>query len=829
MRITQLNVTLQSMLPTTIDFPQHKRVLQMKDNWEDDSSLSVIYRTYKANENCVKLRKIKMGQLNIPMKLSEYFWQQCYLSLIFVAIVITMYVIDYEWMLLPKSNYWQSIVWFIFGRYPSMVLLITDSTFIYWTSYIKRKFNQLNVLLKSMLTTSIDSPQHKRVFRITNKINNSDPSLSGIYRKYKSNEEVNRIKKIREIHLELIKCAKTLNDAYGLQILISISINFLLITTTSYSFYYFVISRNLHVANLHLFTFLFWIIYLWLKIILKSNICERTVAEIYDFTQQLIQNPLSFTSCGFFNLNDTLIRSAVSTVTTYLVILIQVGNIPLQVSVENSTLSTIDYISFCNFVNKSDMLFYSEIGKMSKMMINYQVFNIFFSYVVAIVAGLTRKKWHKLFLKHFETCMQEIEELNIAKKNTFLLWYQYIASVLLIIMIAGFTGVHIVWFGFSKLDQSLIIEFYFINHYPLIVTIVVDFTFFFWIKYIKMRITQLNVILQSMLPTTIDFPQHKRVLQMKDNWEDDSSLSVIYRTYRANENYVKLRKIKMVQLNIPMKLSEYFWQQCYLCLIIVAIVITMFVIDYGWMSITRYNWLAAIVNSFYGRYPNVMVLIVDSTFMFWTNYIKTKFNQLNVLLKSMLTTSIDSPQHKRVFRITNKINNSDPSLSGIYRKYKSNEEVNRIKKIREIHLELTKCAKIMNDAYSFHMLMSISVNFIVLISTGYTCYYYVITTNFHLSKLHLFTFVSWILFLCLKIILACRVCELTVTEIRDFIQQLIQYRLSFTACGFFNLDYTLLSNIIGTIVTYVIILIQLGKVTPVKDSSPNSTLASNNY
>ncbi|XP_046830798.1 putative gustatory receptor 28b [Vespa crabro] len=62
-------------------------------------------------------------------------------------------------------------------------------------------------------------------------------------------------------------------------------------------------------------------------------------AEIRDFTLQLIQNPLTFTTCGFFYLDHTLIRNVISSVTTYLIILIQVGNVPQQVFIEDLNLS----------------------------------------------------------------------------------------------------------------------------------------------------------------------------------------------------------------------------------------------------------------------------------------------------------------------------------------------------------------------------------------------------------------------------------------------------------------------------------------------------------
>ncbi|KAL2746808.1 putative gustatory receptor 28b [Vespula maculifrons] len=74
-----------------------------------------------------------------------------------------------------------------------------------------------------------------------------------------------------------------------------------------------------------------------------SYICARTVSEIRDFTLQVIQNPLIFTTNGFFDLDYTLMRNVLGTITTFLIILIQVGNVVRPVLIENSTLSTNNY------------------------------------------------------------------------------------------------------------------------------------------------------------------------------------------------------------------------------------------------------------------------------------------------------------------------------------------------------------------------------------------------------------------------------------------------------------------------------------------------------
>ncbi|XP_035723031.1 uncharacterized protein LOC118442013 [Vespa mandarinia] len=86
-----------------------------------------------------------------------------------------------------------------------------------------------------MLTTTTDSPQHKRILRMWN--NSKDDSSSyNIHRTYKSNEDIIKIKKAKEIHLELIKCARYTNDVYGIHSLISVPTAFIFITTLGYNF-----------------------------------------------------------------------------------------------------------------------------------------------------------------------------------------------------------------------------------------------------------------------------------------------------------------------------------------------------------------------------------------------------------------------------------------------------------------------------------------------------------------------------------------------------------------------------------------------------------------
>ncbi|KAL2725489.1 putative gustatory receptor 28b [Vespula squamosa] len=307
-------------------------------------------------ESCIRI----MQQLNIPMNSSNIIHDfhlnspdNSQLSL--VNIIRNESLVNLSFLLSRNLSFFHVVN----NRFNCRILDKESKKFVIY--HKKMKFNQLNELLKNMLTTTIDSPQHKRVLGIKNNRKNDSPS-SDIHRADKSNEDVITIKKAKEIHLELIKCARKINDAYSLYILFSILIVTIFIIITTYNMYYYLLTKSYHTNPLRFFLYLFWILYFAFKIIIISYICAGTVtevllilfhislhaantgdilcelyepstsdefrAEIHDFTLQLIQNPLSFTTCGFFDLDYTLIRNVIATITTYLVILIQVGNVP---------------------------------------------------------------------------------------------------------------------------------------------------------------------------------------------------------------------------------------------------------------------------------------------------------------------------------------------------------------------------------------------------------------------------------------------------------------------------------------------------------------------
>ncbi|XP_047344288.1 uncharacterized protein LOC124946910 [Vespa velutina] len=266
-----------------------------------------------------------MDELNISENYSSFFRYLCIADVLLIFIISSLCAAEASQGLnLLQNN-----------------LAITKLYQMTISRYIKSKFGELNAVLQSMVTTTIDSPQHKRVLRMEDNWED-DSSLSTVYRMYKMNENLVKLKRIKQIYLELIKCARIINEAYGLQILVSTFSYIVFITTVLYHLYVISMTNNYDNWINQLYVHLFWIFCFSVMIFAKTNICETTITEIRDFMFQLIHNHLNFTACGFYDLNHTFIYGMVGSITTYLVILIQVGGEPkvfYNITTYNSTLT----------------------------------------------------------------------------------------------------------------------------------------------------------------------------------------------------------------------------------------------------------------------------------------------------------------------------------------------------------------------------------------------------------------------------------------------------------------------------------------------------------
>ncbi|XP_043251722.1 putative gustatory receptor 28a [Colletes gigas] len=231
---------------------------------------------------------------------------------------------------------------------PVALIGVSNLSFIFWISYTRMKFHQLNNLLRAMLANTPNSPMHKRIVKMIHDYDGKtfkNESIRGV------NRNANMMRAVKQIHLELIKISRIMNDFYGIQVLLTMFISLLLITCLLYVTYRIIwLTLPADQFLQHIGPLLFWLVLYMLKVFITNNECTKTSAEAADtgdlicelyepsttkgfraeirhFTLQMIQNPLVFTACGFFDMDHTFIQGVVGTITTYLVILIQVGDI----------------------------------------------------------------------------------------------------------------------------------------------------------------------------------------------------------------------------------------------------------------------------------------------------------------------------------------------------------------------------------------------------------------------------------------------------------------------------------------------------------------------
>ncbi|XP_072753988.1 uncharacterized protein [Anoplolepis gracilipes] len=298
-----------------------------------------------------------MEQMGLQKNYRKLYLSQIYTLGLIALVFIIFIIINYIGMFDEDTPIHIKIVLLLAINYPIALLYVTDMSFLHWVRYAKLRFEQLNNLLQRMLTTTPDSPQHKRVLKMKDEWNKA--TFTGMQQDRRSEDNTETMRAVKQVHLELIKATRSTNEAYGIQILSSMTISFVFITSLLYYAYsiFWMPSLNRHNIQEEMIPIVGWILFYASKVLVVNHMCALAAntgdiicelyepstskefrAEIRDFTLQLIQNPLIFTACGFFNLDHTFIHGVIGSVTTYLVILIQVGDLPQSNTTKNSSI-----------------------------------------------------------------------------------------------------------------------------------------------------------------------------------------------------------------------------------------------------------------------------------------------------------------------------------------------------------------------------------------------------------------------------------------------------------------------------------------------------------
>ncbi|XP_057331919.1 gustatory receptor for sugar taste 43a-like [Microplitis mediator] len=218
------------------------------------------------------------------------------------------------------------------------VNVLIDLTFCLLINHMKIRFEKVNkALLDNLEIHSYGNDHNKGIFTST------------IVRP--SNFERNYIKilhKLRRIHLELGMLCREITKVYSIALVLTMAQLFVTITILSYKIYTKL--SNPKVGPLHkvltTIIILIWLTISSLQFICINHTCAKTITEwkrtgeiickletesedeklkgeIEKFSMQMLQNPLKFSPCGFFDLGYYFVRDFVGSVTAQVVILIQ--------------------------------------------------------------------------------------------------------------------------------------------------------------------------------------------------------------------------------------------------------------------------------------------------------------------------------------------------------------------------------------------------------------------------------------------------------------------------------------------------------------------------
>ncbi|XP_050463292.1 putative gustatory receptor 28b [Cataglyphis hispanica] len=231
---------------------------------------------------------------------------------------------------------------------PILANSVVDVTFASFIRCLQIKFQNTNILINNVVVCANKS----NIFKIHEQRENKQLAIVTINYENQKEKILHLIQTLRHLHLEVTRIARQINHTYCLQLLLELAVHFTVVTTCVYCMYGALTGQvKVTVHSEKLVAMIVWAGIYSLKIMFVNSLCTGVSEEAYrtgeimqsfdgsatdddmreeirQFTQQIVLNSLQFTASGFFSIDNTLTGKFFATVTTYVVILIQM-NTPL--------------------------------------------------------------------------------------------------------------------------------------------------------------------------------------------------------------------------------------------------------------------------------------------------------------------------------------------------------------------------------------------------------------------------------------------------------------------------------------------------------------------
>ncbi|XP_011068141.1 PREDICTED: putative gustatory receptor 28b [Acromyrmex echinatior] len=214
------------------------------------------------------------------------------------------------------------------------------------------------------------------------------------------------------------------------------------------------------------------------------------------------------------------------------------------------------------------------------------------------------------------------------------------------------------------------------------------------------------------------------------------------------------------RLYYPLRRQHIFYITIIVCILKICLLILLLFTENLAFHTGPVSWLTDVLPTFYVGWLLIQYFLLVMV-------IQTDFADVNRAIQSLT-----------------KINAPDLRLQSLYQTRRivvNNSTVHQLLQLRDVHCHLCEISEDVSSFYSLPVLFAIIFFFLMLIET---------TGNI----VHDF--------------LNCAIGKETKAELKKFSLQLLHRKIQFTANGYFTLDNTFLHSLIGTVVTYLIILVQ---------------------
>ncbi|CAL1676356.1 unnamed protein product [Lasius platythorax] len=311
--------------------------------WRKSENIHIIIKKFSIIDNTIEALGIKRDYQRTHRNI-------LYLMTLWVMGMILLNIMHIVWMYQDTASlgYLGVLCTDLCLCIPILTNSVVDVTFASFVRCLQLKFQNTNILINNVVLCANKS----NIFKIHDLRENTPITIVRINYENQKEKILHLIQTLRHLHLETTRVARQINYTYCGQLLLEMAVHFTVVTACTYCIYgAFTGQFHMTVHSEKIVAMIAWAGIYSLKIIFVNSLCTSVSDEAYktgeimqsfegsgidddmreeitQFTQQIMLNSLKFTASGFFSIDNTLTGKFFATVTTYVVILIQM-NMPL--------------------------------------------------------------------------------------------------------------------------------------------------------------------------------------------------------------------------------------------------------------------------------------------------------------------------------------------------------------------------------------------------------------------------------------------------------------------------------------------------------------------